>query len=156
MTETAVISSPVGPIELVSDGTALVSATFLDDKTPTTPARAGVLARAAAQIERYFSGEAEQFDVPLAPKGTEFQLKVWSELQRIPWGQRISYLDLARRLGDPDAVRAVGAANGKNPIAIFIPCHRVVGADGALTGYAGGIHRKKLLLDLEAGVRELF
>ena len=111
---------------------------------------------AASQLFEYFAGKRKRFDLPLAPEGTEFQLRVWEELQRIPFGERISYGDLARRIDDADAVRAVGAANGRNPIAVIIPCHRVVGADGSLTGYAGGIERKRRLLDLESGELSLF
>jgi len=107
----------------------------------------------AKQMEEYFSGRRQDFEIPLRPEGTEFQQRVWEELRRIPYGETISYLDLARRLGDPDAVRAVARANALNPIAILIPCHRVIGKDGSLTGYAGGLGRKSFLLSLEAGVK---
>ncbi|MDR0809329.1 MAG: methylated-DNA--[protein]-cysteine S-methyltransferase [Gemmobacter sp.] len=107
-------------------------------------------ARLEAALHRYFAGESGAFDLPLAPLGTPFRQAVWQELQRIPVGERISYSTVAARLGRPDAVRAVAAANGANPIAILIPCHRVVGADGSLTGYGGGLWRKERLLALEA------
>ena len=113
-------------------------------------------ARFAAISERlneYFSGKRTDFDVPLDVKGTRFQESVWSALSRIPYGATISYAELARRVGNPKAVRAVGQANNRNPISIIVPCHRVVGADGSLTGYGGGIERKKYLLDLEARSR---
>jgi methylated-DNA-[protein]-cysteine S-methyltransferase len=102
------------------------------------------------QLEAYFAGELTTFDMPLKLSGTHFQLRVWSELQRIPYGETISYGELARRLGNPAAVRAVGLANGRNPITIVVPCHRVIGADGSLTGYGGGLERKAWLLDHEA------
>lgn len=108
-----------------------------------------VLENCKLQLESYFSGELMNFDLPLAPEGTEFQQKVWAELLKIPYGETITYLDLAVRLGDPKCIRAAGTANGKNPIAIVIPCHRVIGAGNKLTGYAGGIWRKKMLLELE-------
>ncbi len=101
------------------------------------------------QLEEYFRGERRDFDLLLAPRGTVFQLAVWRELQRIPYGTTISYAELARRIGRPAAVRAAGAANGANPIPIVIPCHRVIGADGTLTGYGGGIDKKRALLALE-------
>ena len=104
------------------------------------------------QLDAYFAGELSEFDLPLAPHGTPFQRRVWDELSRIPFGETTSYSELARRLGDPKLVRAVGLANGRNPLAIVIPCHRVIGAGGSLTGYGGGLDRKRWLLDLEARV----
>ena len=101
------------------------------------------------QIESYFAGKSVDFDVPLQPKGTDFQLNVWQKLLQIPVGHTASYLEIARSLGDPNATRAVGSANGQNPIAIIIPCHRVIGSNGTLTGYAGGLWRKKWLLNHE-------
>jgi methylated-DNA-[protein]-cysteine S-methyltransferase len=112
-------------------------------------------ARVADQLAQYFEGSRRDFDLPLAPEGTDFQLAVWRELRRIPFGERVSYSEIARRIGRPDAVRAVGAANGANPIAIVIPCHRVVGSDGSLTGYGGGLPVKRWLLDHEAGLERL-
>jgi len=104
---------------------------------------------AVSQLEEYFSGQRREFTVPLEFAGTEFQCRVWSELKKIPYGETVSYAELARRIGNPAAVRAVAAAVGANPISIFVPCHRVVGSDGSLTGYAGGLDAKRLLLDLE-------
>jgi methylated-DNA-[protein]-cysteine S-methyltransferase len=104
---------------------------------------------AADQLAAYFAGERTDFDLPLSPSGTPFQLSVWRALLSIPYGETISYRELARRIGNAKAVRAVGAANGRNPIPIIVPCHRVIGADGSLTGYGGGLPRKRLLLELE-------
>jgi len=109
-----------------------------------------VLRRAAAQLAEYFAGARRDFDVPLAPRGTGFQQRVWRELAKIPYGQTRSYGELARSLGRPTASRAVGAANGRNPISILVPCHRVVAGTGALTGYAGGLAAKRWLLEHEA------
>lgn len=154
------IDTPVGAIILRSDGSRLTAASFSDtgyESPATAPdATPDILRRTAFQLSEYFEGSRTIFDLSLAPEGTEFQRRVWAELRRIPWGERISYGELARRIDAPDAVRAVGAANGRNPIAIVIPCHRVVGADGSLTGYAGGIHRKRRLLALESGEQTLF
>ncbi|MDR3671218.1 MAG: methylated-DNA--[protein]-cysteine S-methyltransferase [Holophaga sp.] len=111
------------------------------------------LAPVRRQLEEYFRGERRAFDLPLALRGTPFQLRVWAELQRIPYGATISYGELARRLGDPNLTRAVGAANGANPVSIIVPCHRVIGADGSLTGYGGGLENKRALLALEKGLR---
>jgi methylated-DNA-[protein]-cysteine S-methyltransferase len=107
---------------------------------------------AADQLDAYFDGERTRFDLPLAPLGSEFQQRVWAALLEIPYGQTESYGELAQRIGSPGAARAVGLANGKNPISILIPCHRVVGANGSLTGYGGGLDRKRKLLDLELAV----
>ncbi len=106
----------------------------------------------AFQIGEYFAGARRDFDIPLAPEGTTFQRRVWEELRRIPCGQTLSYAELAQRIGDPRAVRAVARANALNPIAILIPCHRVIGSDGTLTGYAGGLERKARLLELEGAL----
>ncbi len=108
-----------------------------------------ILMTAEIQLKEYFMGQRTSFDIPLEPEGTEFQKRVWQELSKIPYGQTISYGEQARRLGRPKAARAVGAANGKNPIGIIVPCHRVLGASGALTGFAGGIETKKQLLAIE-------
>jgi methylated-DNA-[protein]-cysteine S-methyltransferase len=108
-----------------------------------------LLRRAAEQLEAYFEGRRQSFSLPLAPVGTPFQRRVWAELQRIPFGETITYSALARRAGRPKAIRAAGAANARNPISIAIPCHRVLGKDGSLTGYGGGLAKKRALLDLE-------
>lgn len=115
-----------------------------------------VLFRLMNEIELWFSGEIQSFSLPLLPKGSGFQLRVWEELRKIPYGSTISYEELSERLGDKNSIRAAASANGANPIAIMIPCHRVIGKDGSLTGYAGGLKRKRQLLDLErriAGIR---
>jgi methylated-DNA-[protein]-cysteine S-methyltransferase len=110
----------------------------------------GRFADARAQLDAYFAGELQEFDLPLAPAGSAFQRRVWGELAQIPYGETISYGELAGRLGDPKLVRAVGSANGRNPISIVVPCHRVIGADGSLVGYGGGLASKRWLLDHEA------
>lgn len=112
-------------------------------------------AHAREQFEQYFRGERREFDLPLTLDGNRFELSVWAALRTIPYGKTASYGEIARALGHPDAPRAVGAANGRNPVAIIVPCHRVIGADGSLTGYGGGLERKRFLLDLEAGVLPL-
>lgn len=152
--------TPVGPLTLVARNGALVGVWMEDQRHHPgvmaygEPARADdqVLAGAAAQLEEYFAGGRTEFDLPLAPEGTDFQRRVWAELVRIPYGETVSYGELARRLGNPTGSRAVGLANGRNPIGIVVPCHRVVGSGGDLTGYGGGLPRKRLLLDLEARV----
>lgn len=152
-TWTRTIASPVGPLDVVTDGAAIVAIAF-DGGGATTgdvpqPARR-CLDVACEQLAQWFAGGRTTFDLPLAPAGTPFQRKVWEALLAIPYGATASYAEIARRIGQPTAMRAVGAANGRNPIAIVIPCHRVIGADGTLTGYGGGISRKQTLLELEA------
>jgi methylated-DNA-[protein]-cysteine S-methyltransferase len=110
------------------------------------------LDRARVQLEEYFSGNRKQFDLPLAPQGTPFQQEVWHTLATIPYGETISYAQLAQRIGKPTAMRAVGAANGRNPLPIVLPCHRVIGADGSLTGFGGGLPTKQFLLELEGAL----
>ena len=114
-----------------------------------------LFADAREQLEQYFRGERRDFDLPIQLDGNRFELSVWSALRSIPYGETASYGEIARALGHPDAPRAVGAANGRNPVAIIVPCHRVIGADGSLTGYGGGLERKRFLLELEAGVLPL-
>jgi methylated-DNA-[protein]-cysteine S-methyltransferase len=144
--------SPIGTLCLCAERDQLVGLYLPDRPAPSAPpGRGGVLARAAAQLTEYFAGERRDFDLPLAPSGTEFQRAVWHALAEIPFGATCSYGDLARSLGRPSASRAVGAANGKNPIAIVLPCHRVIGASGELTGYGGGLPMKRWLLDHERG-----
>jgi methylated-DNA-[protein]-cysteine S-methyltransferase len=158
------VASPVDELTLVTDGEALTWLLFDSfqgrpsptlDRLRTLPRDDDhpVLAAAAAQLAEYFAGERQAFDLPLNPHGTEFQRAVWGQLRTIPYGGKLSYGDIARRLGlAPGASRAVGLANGSNPISIIIPCHRVIGADGSLTGFGGGLPRKQLLLDLESSV----
>jgi methylated-DNA-[protein]-cysteine S-methyltransferase len=148
------ITSPIGTLTLTSNGSALTSVFITDANAladANVPAEAdAVLAAAREQLDAYFDQRLMQFDLSLEPRGTEFQQRVWESLRVIPFGETISYAELARRVGNPKAVRAVGAANGRNPLMIIVPCHRVIGADGSLTGFGGGIERKRWLLDHEA------
>ena len=145
-----VVQSPVGPLTLEGTETALLALRFgalgQDSVSP-------VLELAARQLVEYFAGERRVFTVPLSPAGTPFQKGVWEALQSIPYGEISTYGAVAQRIGNPKACRAVGMANNRNPLPIFIPCHRVVGRSGSLTGYAGGLDRKQFLLDLERGKR---
>lgn len=150
--------TPVGRMcAAVSQEGSLVQLEFCDGRArsevPSDPDRCAETVR---QLREYFDGSRTRFDLPLAPEGTPFQKAVWEELARIPFGQRVSYGELARRIGRPRAIRAVGAANGANPIAIVIPCHRVIGSDGSLTGYGGGLPIKRWLLDHERGAPQLW
>ena len=151
-----VVDSPIGDLVLTGDGKALTGLYMETDqaRVRTDPAwtrEPGAYPEAAAQLTAYFAGDLRTFDLPLAPRGTEFQRAVWSALLDIPYGRTTTYARLARDIDRPTAIRAVGAANGRNPIAVIIPCHRVIGADGSLTGYGGGLPRKRALLDLESG-----
>jgi len=172
---TLVIGSPIGPLTLTARDGALTRVAFGTGSAPGEPARtaagspgsdvagsagsegppadrdAGVLAEAAAQLTAYFAGELREFDLPLHLRGTEFQLDVWRALLGIPYGETRSYCELAAMMGRPSAARAVGRANSRNPMALVVPCHRAIGADGSLTGYAGGLDTKSSLLALEAG-----
>jgi methylated-DNA-[protein]-cysteine S-methyltransferase len=148
-----VIASPVGALTLVADGAALVGLYFENhSRTPRlgigSPTDEG-FDEPVRQLGEYFAGERTEFDLDLKPRGSDFELRVWSLLTKIPYGQTRTYGELAAELGDPGAAQAVGNANGWNPISIVVPCHRVVGASGALTGYAGGVERKRFLLSLE-------
>jgi methylated-DNA-[protein]-cysteine S-methyltransferase len=162
------VDSPVGPLVLAAReerlcglrlpsvaGDGATSAAPLEDWRPA-PTRSGVLAEAADQLAAYFAGELRHFDLPLQLDGTEFQRRVWTALQEIPYGTTAGYGELAQRLGSPGASRAVGLANGRNPVAIVVPCHRVIGADGTLTGFGGGLPCKRWLLDHEMGLDQLF
>lgn len=148
-----IIDSPVGPLGLEADAEALSRLTLRAGPCPVRRPPPGVLAETAAQLAAYFSGRLRRFDLPLAPAGTPFQRDVWRALQDIEYGETWSYTDLARRIGRPAAVRAVGAANGQNPIPIVIPCHRVIGSNGKLVGFGGGLEMKRTLLALEQGGR---
>jgi methylated-DNA-[protein]-cysteine S-methyltransferase len=153
----AIMDSPLGKLALESDGYSILSVHIKSLNEPAGDLFPGsgnmevpdCLNDCQKQLREYFDGLRQQFDLPLSPAGTSFQQKVWTALQQIPFGQTISYLELARRLGDPKVIRAAGTANGKNPIAIVIPCHRVIGSNGDLVGYAGGLENKKWLLDHE-------
>jgi methylated-DNA-[protein]-cysteine S-methyltransferase len=153
------IDSPVGPLMLAADASGLRHIEFRDNRHPADRSDwhggdSEVLQAAEAQLGEYFAGTRRAFDLPLAPRGTDFQLRVWWELARIPFGQTISYAQLAQRLDNPNGTRAVGAANGRNPLPIVLPCHRVIGADGALTGFGGGLPTKDFLLRLEGALPE--
>lgn len=144
------IASPVGPLRIVVEDGHLRALDFADENTPPHRGDADdTLDETERQLIAYFKGHLRSFDLPLAPIGTDFQQRVWQELRHIPYGETRTYADIALALGRPSATRAVGAANGRNPIAIVVPCHRVIGSDGTLTGYAGGLHRKTRLLELE-------
>jgi methylated-DNA-[protein]-cysteine S-methyltransferase len=150
------LESPIGTIEVtVNEAAAVVSAIFIDEPTREAGEGSTACARALQQLEEYFGGVRRRFELALEPEGTEFEHKVWNEVRRIPFGATDTYGEIAKRLGDPDAARAVGVANAHNPIAIIVPCHRVIGAHGDLTGYAGGLDRKKWLLDMESGQARL-
>jgi len=165
MRTNTVMDSPVGALTLVAEDGAIVCLYMdlqrhrPDDDALGVPEANGRSAEpfkaAADQLDAYFAGELTTFDLPLAPRGSEFQQRVWAALREIPYGETESYGELAERIGSPGAARAVGLANGKNPIGIVIPCHRVVGSNGSLTGYGGGLDRKKQLLDLELSVSGL-
>lgn len=151
------MQSPVGKLKLVATSTALAAILWERERpnrvrlsTLRHDPRHPVLLETERQLSEYFAGERTQFDLRLGPRGTKFQMRVWRALRRIPFGKTKSYLELARALGSPRASRAVGAASGKNSLAIVVPCHRVVGSDGALTGFAGGLEIKAMLLALEA------
>ncbi|WP_295181591.1 methylated-DNA--[protein]-cysteine S-methyltransferase [uncultured Christiangramia sp.] len=144
----ASIKTPLGIATILGDENG-IHEIKVDDSTEESSEIPEVLQSAILQLQQYFSGKRESFDLQLNPKGTDFQKKVWEELKNIPYGATVSYLELSRKLGDEKAIRAVASANGMNPLWIVVPCHRVIGSDGSLTGYAGGLHRKKWLLDLE-------
>ncbi len=151
----AIVESPIGHLLLTGDGETLTGLAMVGDARPAPPARGAAFAGVRAQLAAYFAGERTTFDLRLTPAGRPFEQRVWAALREIPYGATESYAALAERIGAPGAARAVGLANGRNPIAIAIPCHRVIGADGSLTGFGGGLPRKRYLLDLEAGVGAL-
>ena len=162
MTRThTVVPSPIGPLTAVAEDGDLVGLYMELSRRPLDPAVIGQPARAGfeevvSQLDEYFAGRRTTFDLPLRPTGNDFQRGVWDQLTRIPYGETRSYGDIARALGDAGAAQAVGAANGRNPLSIVVPCHRVIGADGSLVGYGGGLARKRFLLDLEQRGSRLF
>lgn len=152
MTRYALLDSPVGELLLTADDDRLTGLYLPREQRAPDPSweeGGPFLAEVQRQLRAYFAGEQRDFDLAVAPAGTAWQRRVWDELARIPYGEVISYAELARRTGNPTAVRAAGAANGRNPVSIVIPCHRVIGADGRLTGYSGGLDAKRWLLDHE-------
>lgn len=147
--------SPLGLVEVRANDAGLLAVLFRDRE----PADKAILPNAVTdlaekELREYFEGRRRTFTVPLDPQGTPFQKQVWEQLLTVPYGKTASYLDISKNLGDPNLTRAVGAANGKNPISILVPCHRIIGTDGSLTGYAGGMHRKKALLMLEGVITQ--
>ncbi len=156
--------SPVGKLRLV--GTEKAIHALLWSKERDTPVHSSIpmsrahsvplFLRARAQLAEYFAGERRTFDLPLNPQGTEFQLRVWRVLRQIPYGETLSYGEQAKQIGAPKSARAVGGANGRNPLSILVPCHRVVGSNGDLTGFGGGIDRKRFLLDLEKAAKRVY
>ncbi len=152
MTRNAFITSPLGTINISATDEGITSVLFTDESgiSDNHPH----LRQAIAQLDEYFTNKRNTFDLPLAPEGTDFQKRVWNELLAIPFGKTTTYLTMAKRLGDEKVIRAAASANGKNPIAIIIPCHRVIGSDGKLTGYAGGLWRKEWLLKHEGVIEQ--
>ena len=146
------LQSPIGLVEISGTTSFVTSVNFVTKKIIESESIPSVLEQCKIELEEYFSGKRKNFSVNISYEGTEFQKKIWSQLLQIKYGETVSYLHISKQIGDGKAVRAVGHANGKNPIAIIIPCHRVVGADGKLTGYAGGIWRKQWLLELESNI----
>jgi methylated-DNA-[protein]-cysteine S-methyltransferase len=156
-------ASPQGPMLLVADGDGLCGAYFDGQKYHPQlgsqwrrDAGRAMLRQARRELAEYFGGERKRFDTPLTPEGTPFQRSVWTAISSVGFGETISYAELASRAGYPGSARAAGAATGRNPIGIIVPCHRIVGSDGSLTGYAGGLDRKRALLALELGLADLF
>jgi methylated-DNA-[protein]-cysteine S-methyltransferase len=155
-----IIDSPIGDLLAVGDGESLSRLHMLGSRkrveiNPAWRRDDDALDHVRVQLDEYFAGDRREFDLPLNMLGNEFELRVWDQLCAIPYGETASYGEVAKRIGNPTAARAVGLANGRNPIAVIVPCHRVIGSDGSLTGYGGGLERKRLLLDLEAGVLPL-
>ena len=148
--ETCVVKSPLGYTQITGDENGIVSISIMNSEEIPTKEIPEILKPCVLQLQEYFEGKRQHFNLTLNPSGTPFQKQVWDELLKIPFVKTISYMDLTKRLGDVKAIRAVANANGKNPLWIVVPCHRVIGSDGSLTGYAGGLHRKKWLLEHES------
>lgn len=152
--ESVIIKTPLGFTEVKGDVNGISKIHVLDENVELSPIIPNDLIEAVTQLQEYFIGKRTEFTFKLNPKGTEFQKKVWQELLQIPYGKTCSYLELSKKLGDVKAIRAVASANGKNPLWIVVPCHRVIGTDGSLTGYAGGLWRKKWLLEHENPIKQ--
>ncbi|WP_296385125.1 methylated-DNA--[protein]-cysteine S-methyltransferase [Winogradskyella sp.] len=152
--ENCIINSPLGFTKIVGDNDGITQVTVLNSEEKVTDIIPSELEDCVIQLQEYFDGSRKNFDLKLNPQGTDFQKRVWELLQEIPSGKTISYLQLSKRLGDVKAIRAVAGANGKNPLWIIVPCHRVIGSDGSLTGYAGGLHRKKWLINHESEYKQ--
>lgn len=147
--DTCIIISPLGYTKIVGDQDGITEITVLNSEEKATDIVPNALEDCVIQLNEYFEGTRKRFDLKLNPQGSDFQKQVWKQLEQIPYGKTLSYLDLSKQLGDVKAIRAVANGNGKNPLWIIVPCHRVIGSDGSLTGYAGGLHRKQWLLDHE-------
>lgn len=152
--ETCIINSPLGFTKIIGDEDGIASVTVLNSEEKTTDIIPDILEDCVIQLNEYFEGIRKQFNLKLNPQGTDFQKKVWKQLEQIPHGKTWSYLELSKELGDVKAIRAVANANGKNPLWIIVPCHRVIGSDGSLTGYAGGLSRKQWLLEHESPYKQ--
>ncbi|CAM1340124.1 Methylated-DNA--protein-cysteine methyltransferase [Tenacibaculum amylolyticum] len=152
--ETTYYTSPIGNLEIKGTNNEIHSIYFIDDNLAPIEVKSKELQKCVSQLDEYFAGTRKEFELRLSPKGTEFQGRVWNELLNVPFGKTRSYLHQTKQLGDVKAIRAVASANGKNPISIIIPCHRIIGSDGSLTGYAGGVWRKKWLLEHESGSKQ--
>ncbi|WP_299127057.1 methylated-DNA--[protein]-cysteine S-methyltransferase [uncultured Winogradskyella sp.] len=148
------IETPLGIAKITGNSQGIYSVSVLDTSEEVSSTIPEALLNCVTQLKAYFNNELKSFDLKLNPEGTTFQKKVWKQLETIPYGKTISYLDLAKQLGDVKAIRAAASANGKNPLWIIVPCHRVIGSDGSLTGYAGGIHRKQWLLNHESEYKQ--
>ena len=152
--ESCIINSPLGFTRVIGDEDGISSVTILNSEETVTDIIPVELEDCVIQLNEYFEGSREVFDLKLNVQGTDFQKRVWKQLDQIPYGKTLSYLELSKQLGDVKAIRAVAQANGRNPLLIIIPCHRVIGSDGSLTGYAGGLHRKKWLLEHESPYKQ--
>ncbi len=154
-TETIYYKSPIGILEIIGTEKEIQSVNFKnEDFSATLEVKSNEIRKCVTQLNEYFSEKRKDFNLNLSTKGTQFQQKVWNELLKVPFGRTRSYLEQSKELGDVKAIRAVASANGKNPISIIVPCHRIIGSDGSLTGYAGGIWRKKWLLEHESGYKQ--
>ena len=152
--ESCIIKSPLGFTKIVGDEDGISEVTILNSEEKETDIIPVELEDCVIQLREYFEGTRTEFNLKINPQGTEFQQKVWKQLEQIPYGKTISYLELSKQLGDIKAIRAVANANGKNPLWIIVPCHRVIGSDGSLTGYAGGLSRKQWLLEHESPYKQ--
>jgi len=152
--EVCCIETPIGYAKIVGDHNGITSVSILDKSENVSEYIPEPLVDCVTQLKAYFNNQLRTFDLKLNPEGTDFQKKVWKQLEKIPFGKTISYLDLAKQLGDAKTIRAAASANGKNPLWIIVPCHRVIGTDGSLTGYAGGLHRKQWLLNHESEYKQ--
>lgn len=152
--EHCIIKSPLGYTKIIGDEDGISEVTILNSEEKETDIIPVELEDCVIQLQEYFKGSRTEFDLSLNPQGTDFQKRVWNQLQQIPYGKTVSYLELSKHLGDIKAIRAVANANGKNPLWIIIPCHRVIGSDGSLTGYAGGLYRKQWLLEHESPYKQ--